>query len=745
MSEFKTIPKSIREEFTITNKNIKYPTYPDEDFQQSILDSKKLKNYTKENIQKSFTEFITTFTNCKNMTYEIIENNLHNINIYCSSFNIKSMNYIFHLYMLDKFINLVKKKYYKKELSENLKKEIFYDDMILECSTLNNNFSKLYKHEFKKGIDRNKLSQIFIPILDRYNKLIKSENKIAKIIIRTIKYLHKYLFTPLEKELNSFKNIEIFYNNNYFQTKKNEENEIILLNILLYLNNLKYLDFAFYNASLLDKKDICNLNENSDEWKNLKKIFFRVIPKDSEKMRKKILESRKSPDMGFSVISNIQTNNSAASIILSGVKNLAYYKVYENKSKIDSKKYQLTFSLENAREFLGLFKKFKNIFIKMIPSIEFRRKIYVKKELPPINREYIEKLINFMKGENNQVNSISYFSSNDIDEDLPIIYRDKVPDKKYKRNYVSVTILNNEKIYFKDEKKEISMFSSFLNYFQTEENNAEINQINNQFRNNTIMITVHGGGFIASSTLFHERYLRKWAKILNIPIFGMNYSLAPKYPYPEALNDIYQAYMWILKHAKKELNMDIKHIIISGDSAGGNLVLGLNNLLIVMKEYEKEIGKNIILPELVLTQYPVTYVSLKTYSNSFILSLYANILNINSMKYIYDQYVGQYEIEDEDPFLNPAKINKFILDRMKNKIRIFFGTEDVLRGDGLRLLNIFSKYNNNIENKINKIDARGYEILYFGHGFNGFSEEIQQIGRNVIFPEIEKFLKSLEN
>ena len=80
---------------------------------------------------------------------------------------------------------------------------------------------------------------------------------------------------------------------------------------------------------------------------------------------------------------------------------------------------------------------------------------------------------------------------------------------------------------------------------------------------------------------------------------------------------------------------------------------------------------------------------------------------------------------------------------MKNKIRIFFGTEDVLRGDGLRLLNLFSKFNNREENLKNKIDARGYEIIYFGHGFNGFNEEIQQIGRKLIFPEIEEFLKSL--
>ena len=735
------IPKNIRDKFTIINKGIKYPTYPDQDFQNSISDDKNLNNYTEENIKKSFTEFITIFNNCKNISYEIIEKNLHDIQQYCRNLNVKIMNYVFHFYLLDKIILLVKNKYYKNELSDDLKKELFFDDVLFECSHLNDTFSILYKTEYKEQNDINKLSQIIAPIIERYNKLLKGQNEIGNIIIRTIKFLNKYIFIPFEEELNKFKKIDIFYDDNY-KSKINEENEIILLDVLLYMNKLQNLGFAFYNASILEKNDICNLNENTEEWKNLEKIFFRIIPKDSENIRNKMLESRRNPDIGLSILSNIQANDSSASIIFSGLKNFAYYKANENKSKIVSKKYQLTNSFEKTKDFIGMFKKFKYLFTKLIPSIEFRRKIYVKKELSPINRVYIEKLLNFMKGENNPVNSMSNLSPNITEDNLPTIYRDKVPDKKYKRNYVSVTILHNEKIFFKDEQK-VSMFSSFFSYFQKEDNNNKIIQINNQFRNNTIMIAVHGGGFIASSTLLHERYLRKWVKNLNIPIFGINYSLAPNYPYPEGLNDVYQAYMWILKHAKEELNMDVKHIIITGDSAGGNLVLALNNLLIVMKEYDKELGQNIIFPDLVLVQYPVTYVSLKSFSNSFLFSLHSNMLNINSLKYIYDQYVGHYEIEDEDPFLNPIKINNFILTRMKNKIRIFFGTEDVLRGDGLRLLNLFSKFNNREENQKNKIDARGYEIIYFGHGFNGFNEEIQQIGRNVIFPEIEEFLKSL--
>ena len=246
----KNIPKVIQEEFKIQNNNIKYPTYPDQDFQNSISDDLKFNNYTEENIKKTFNQFFTIFSNCKNSIYEIIGKNLHNIQEYCSNFNEKTMNYIFYFYITEKFIHLVENKYYKIELTHNLKKELFYDDMIFECSHLNENLTTLYTKEFKDQKDMNKTSQNFSRIIKRYNKLLKSENEIGNIIIRTIKFLEKYLFVPLNEELNKFKNIEKFQEDKYFQSKINEENEIILLNIILYLKKFEYLDFAFYNAAI---------------------------------------------------------------------------------------------------------------------------------------------------------------------------------------------------------------------------------------------------------------------------------------------------------------------------------------------------------------------------------------------------------------------------------------------------------------------------------------------------------------
>lgn len=53
------------------------------------------------------------------------------------------------------------------------------------------------------------------------------------------------------------------------------------------------------------------------------------------------------------------------------------------------------------------------------------------------------------------------------------------------------------------------------------------------------MIHIHGGGFVAMSTRSHQTYSRKWANLLKIPIFSIDYSKAPEHPYPEGLDDCF--------------------------------------------------------------------------------------------------------------------------------------------------------------------------------------------------------------
>ena len=90
-----------------------------------------------------------------------------------------------------------------------------------------------------------------------------------------------------------------------------------------------------------------------------------------------------------------------------------------------------------------------------------------------------------------------------------------------------------------------------------------------------IILHIHGGGFISMSPDSHSYYCRVWANQLNIPVFSIDYRLAPAHPFPAANDDVWQVYHWIAKYAKRHLGLNVTKIILAGDSAGGNLALGL--------------------------------------------------------------------------------------------------------------------------------------------------------------------------
>ncbi|XP_041373869.1 hormone-sensitive lipase-like [Gigantopelta aegis] len=87
-----------------------------------------------------------------------------------------------------------------------------------------------------------------------------------------------------------------------------------------------------------------------------------------------------------------------------------------------------------------------------------------------------------------------------------------------------------------------------------------------------LLVHCHGGGFVAQSSRSHEVYLRHWAKELNVPILSIDYSLAPEFPFPRALEECFYAYAWAVQNVEK-LGSTGERICVAGDSAGGNLMI----------------------------------------------------------------------------------------------------------------------------------------------------------------------------
>jgi len=84
-----------------------------------------------------------------------------------------------------------------------------------------------------------------------------------------------------------------------------------------------------------------------------------------------------------------------------------------------------------------------------------------------------------------------------------------------------------------------------------------------------IIFYVHGGGFTTGSSCSRRVFTGAMAKEFGINVISVEYRLAPEHPYPAAIDDCMTAY----KHVLNEYTAD--KIAFAGESAGGNLVLGL--------------------------------------------------------------------------------------------------------------------------------------------------------------------------
>ncbi len=88
--------------------------------------------------------------------------------------------------------------------------------------------------------------------------------------------------------------------------------------------------------------------------------------------------------------------------------------------------------------------------------------------------------------------------------------------------------------------------------------------------NASCLIYYHGGGFVLPAAPSHFHWAREYAKQVGCKVFFVDYRLAPKHPFPIPTEDSFKAYTWLLEHTN-ELSIDVNHIAVGGDSAGGEL------------------------------------------------------------------------------------------------------------------------------------------------------------------------------
>lgn len=80
----------------------------------------------------------------------------------------------------------------------------------------------------------------------------------------------------------------------------------------------------------------------------------------------------------------------------------------------------------------------------------------------------------------------------------------------------------------------------------------------------------HGGGYVMGSPASHRNLGARIAAAAQLPVYMASYRLAPEHSYPSQLEDAERAFLALMGQGYKP-----EHILIGGDSAGGNLTLAL--------------------------------------------------------------------------------------------------------------------------------------------------------------------------
>ncbi len=89
-----------------------------------------------------------------------------------------------------------------------------------------------------------------------------------------------------------------------------------------------------------------------------------------------------------------------------------------------------------------------------------------------------------------------------------------------------------------------------------------------------VLLYFHGGGYCSGSIVSHRCLVTEAGRAARTRTLAIDYRLAPEHPYPAAHEDALTAWRFLRRQG-----IAARSIAVGGDSAGGNLTLGLINRL----------------------------------------------------------------------------------------------------------------------------------------------------------------------
>ncbi|KAL9533788.1 Carboxylesterase NlhH [Sphaerulina musiva] len=91
--------------------------------------------------------------------------------------------------------------------------------------------------------------------------------------------------------------------------------------------------------------------------------------------------------------------------------------------------------------------------------------------------------------------------------------------------------------------------------------------------NSKALYHIHGGGMILGSVDIFSPSTAQRCEETGLPIFAVEYRLAPEHPHPTPVGDCWAGLQWLSRNAVR-LGVDARKIVVVGESAGGGLAAG---------------------------------------------------------------------------------------------------------------------------------------------------------------------------
>ncbi|MGE7854380.1 alpha/beta hydrolase [Bacillus paramycoides] len=163
------------------------------------------------------------------------------------------------------------------------------------------------------------------------------------------------------------------------------------------------------------------------------------------------------------------------------------------------------------------------------------------------------------------------------------------------------------------------------------------------------ILFIHGGAFFGGSLENADLPCRCLADLGDVRVISVDYGLAPEFPYPKGINDIFKTLIYMYQN-HEALHINRHHINVMGDSAGGNLTHVISHL-------DRVAGTCYV--KNAVSLYPAVYLGYEEETLNKIYDLKQFVANNPEEKQLIDLYVtdfrsssvlvDQWYIKDTDP------------------------------------------------------------------------------------------------